>query len=668
MDVVCACGNTPASFPTSSTFSTITQAFINTRIVPVDSKASPSGTSAEASVAARKNRARGKQPAVWLAPLLVAIITFVVFLPALRAGFVTWDDDRNFLSNPHYRGLGIAQLRWMWTTFHLGHFVPLTWMTLGLDYLLWGMNPAGYHLTNVLLHSANAVLVYCLAHRGLALVSETASESDPIPHAVTAAFAALLFALHPLRVESVAWITERRDVLSLLFYLTSMLCYLHACQRNESRRTWYVLSIGAFACALLSKATSVTLPAVLLVFNVYPLRRLGVAGRRSWWNESARSVYLELTPFALLAAGTIVMTFVALPHLAQLTFIQKVAVSAYSLAFYLWKTIAPVGLAPLYAMPRRVDPHASQFLVSYVVLIAMSVGAWLVRRRWPGVTATWLAFLVTVAPMLGFVQNGPQIAADRYTYFAAPFVAMLLAGALPSMRRAAGDVAIGAGALVLMVFGTLTWRQTEIWHDSRSLWTQVLRVEPESPIARNNMGNVLLREKRLNDAIENYHHALSAAPDYSEAHNNLGVALSRQGKLAEAIAQYQRAIAIAPSNDEAHANWGIALDAMGKPAESLAHFRMAVAINGANADARVNWGNALITLGRLDDAILMYRDALRLRPDNADAHLNWGVALGRQGKLVDAIEQFRQALVLKPESPEAREFLEKATAVQRSVR
>ena len=617
--------------------------------------------------------------AAWLAPLLVALITIAVFVPALKAGFVTWDDDRNFLTNQSYRGLDATHLRWMWTTFHLGHYVPLSWMTLGLDYVVWGMNPFGYHLTSVLLHAANAVLVYHLARRLLPGVvertdgrtgaqDEIARLSDCLP----AILAALLFSIHPLRVESVAWVTERRDVLSLFFSLTSVLWYLRSCDGSGNGRAWYAASIIAFACALLSKATSVTLPAMLLILNVYPLKRLGAfnesraigqAGSRT----SPRHIALEVAPFVALAAATVGMTFVALPHLAQLGGFQKVAVSAYSLTFYLWKTIAPIGLAPLYAMPTSVDPIEPRFVAAYAVLMAITLGTWLVRRRWPALTAAALLSLVTVAPMLGFVQNGPQIAADRYTYFAGPVVAILGASLFVALRRRAGELAIGAAALVLVVLADLTWRQAEVWHDSTSLWTQVLRVEPDSPLAHNNMGNVLLLERQLNDAVGHYRRALAAAPGYAEARNNLGVALARQGNFSDAIAQYQRALATNPAYAEAHANWGIALDAMGNPAESIAHFQRALALDPGNVDAQVNWGNALITLGRPDEAIRRYEDVVRRRPDNAAAHLNWGVALARKGSLVEAIGQFRRALELQPGSPEARAYLDKTIQVQRTT-
>src|SRR2546426_4295088 len=209
----------------------------------------------------------------WLAPLLVVLFTLTAFLPTLQNQFVNWDDHENFLDNPHYRGLGWTHLRWMWTT-HLGHYIPLTWMTLGLDYLLWGMNPFGYHLTSLLLHAANAVVFFFVVRRILTLALPSPAERG---HALTvsAGFAALVFAIHPLRVESVAWATERRDVLSGLFYLLTILLYLRASERGERGRGWYWGTVGLFACALLSKAVAVSVPVVLLILDVYPLRRLG---------------------------------------------------------------------------------------------------------------------------------------------------------------------------------------------------------------------------------------------------------------------------------------------------------------------------------------------------------------------------------------------------------
>jgi len=228
-------------------------------------------------------------------PAVLALASFVVFLPALDAGFVNWDDDENFLDNPNYRGLGATQLRWMFTTFLMGHYIPVTWMSLGLDYVVWGMRPAGYHLTNLLLHAANAVLFYFMALRLLRARVADRSTHGSLALTLGSAFATLLFAVHPLRAESVAWITERRDVLSGLFYLGAIVAYLRYCDggvpegsRTRGTRRWYWASLGLFALALLSKAMTVTLPVILLVLDVYPLRRLGDGGHRSW--ASSRSV------------------------------------------------------------------------------------------------------------------------------------------------------------------------------------------------------------------------------------------------------------------------------------------------------------------------------------------------------------------------------------------
>src|SRR3989454_383417 len=265
----------------------------------------------------------------WLAPLLVALLTLTAFLPTLQNQFVSWDDDKNFLENPHYRGLGWTHLRWMWTT-HLGHYIPLTWMTLGLDYLLWGMNPLGYHLTNLLLHAANAVVFFFVVRRLLTRALPGPSERGHAL-AVAAGVAALVFAIHPLRVESVAWATERRDVLSGLFYLLTILVYLRDRERGERGRGWYWLSVAVFVCALLSKSMVVNLPVVLMILDVYPLRRLG--GAVGWWSERARRVYVEKIPFVLLAAAaSAVVPIAQLLHdtmvfVVQLSGLGRLAVS-----------------------------------------------------------------------------------------------------------------------------------------------------------------------------------------------------------------------------------------------------------------------------------------------------------------------------------------------------
>src|SRR5207247_2909925 len=357
---------------------------------------------------------------LWLVPVLIALVTVAAFLPALQNQFVSWDDDEHFLDNPHYRVLGWSPLRWMWTT-HQSHYIPLTWMTLGLDYLLWGMNPFGYHLTSLLLHAATAVAFFFVVRRTLKRALPSPSERGHAL-AVSAGFAALVFAIHPLRVESVAWVTERRDVLSGLFYLSAILVYLRACERGARGRGWYWLSVALFGCALLSKSMVVNLPVVLLILDVYPLRRLG--GSIGWWSAPARRVYGEKIPFVLLAAAASAIAVMAQSSvhaavsLAQLSALDRLAVAAYGLSFYLWKTIVPLNLSPLYELRPPVNPGATPFILSYGVILAITAIILALRRRVPGLLAAWVVYVVVLLPVLGIVQSGPQIAADRYTYLA----------------------------------------------------------------------------------------------------------------------------------------------------------------------------------------------------------------------------------------------------------
>jgi tetratricopeptide (TPR) repeat protein len=593
----------------------------------------------------------------WIVPAGIAALTFLAFFPALSDGFVSWDDAKNFLDNPHYRGLGPTQLGWMWTTFHLGHYVPLSWMTLGLDYVIWGMNPFGYHLTSLLLHCVNAVLVFVLARDVLERCGVIDAGADGVSDQLPAAVAALLFAIHPLRVESVVWVTERRDVLSLLFYLVTILVYLSYC--DTERRRLYWTAVLLFLCALLSKATAMTLPAVLLLLNVYPLRRLVL--RDGVWTASARQVYLEVLPFAVLTAASVVLSIVALHPPDQLHGGQKIAVSAFSLCFYVYRTFVPANLSPLYEMPRTVDVLALPFVISYIgtiVLFAAALARW---RRWPGVATAWLVFVVITLPMLGFVQNGPQIAADRYTYHAAPALALLAGAGFAFATRKSLMIARGAAGVVVVVLGVLTWNQSTVWHDSETLWTHALAIDPASPIAHSSLAALLYRRGQVDDAMAHSERAVALAPEFAEARNNLGIGLTQRGRIDDAIEQYRAALVFKPGYDEAHNNWGVAVARKGDIAGAIDHYRKALASNADNADAQVNWGNALVRLDKPADAIPHYQEALRIWIDDPDAHLNWGVALARENRLAEAVTHFRRALEIDPGSGEARDYLEKAT-------
>src|SRR2546426_2569584 len=559
----------------------------------------------------RKNRSRRLELQHAVIPLVIAFSTFAAFLPALQNQFVSWDDAENFLDNPHYRGLGWTHLRWMWTT-HLGHYIPLTWMTLGLDYLLWGMNPVGYHLTNLLLHAANAVVVFFVVRRLLTLALPSPSEHG-YALAVSAGVAALVFAIHPLRVESVACVTERRDVLSGLFYLVAILLYLRAREREERGRGWYWLSVAAFVGALPSKSVVVNLPVVLLILEVYPLRRLG--GAVGWLSESARRVYVEKIPFVLLAAAaSAIALWAQLSHDTMVSVVQlsapgRLAVSVYGLSFYLWKTVAPVNLSPLYELPPAVNPWAPPFLLSYGLVVAITALVWALRRPLPGLLAAWVAYVVVLLPVLGIFQSGPQIAADRYTYLASLGWAILVSAGVLFHWRRRPFLFTGLAACVLFGLGILTWNQVQVWHDSEKLWTHALATYPKSSIAENNLGGVRADQSKLAEAIEHYRQALDINPEHASAHYNLGNVPAKQGKLAEASEHHRQALRLKPDY----------------------------------ADAHNNLGNALARQGKLAEAIDHYRQALKIKPDFAKAASNLGLALAQQGKLAEVVEHSRRA-------------------------
>src|SRR5438132_1105205 len=549
----------------------------------------------------------------WLAPLLVVLFTLTAFLPTLQNQFVNWDDAENFLENPHYRGLGWTHLRWMWTT-HRGHYIPLTWMTLGLDYLLWGMKPVGYHLTNLLLHAANAVVFFFVVRRILTRALRSPSEHGHAL-AVSAGFAALVFAIHPLRVESVAWATERRDVLSGLFYLSAILMYLRACERGARGRRWYWLSVAVFGCALLSKSMVVNLPVVLLILDVYPLRRLG--GAIGWWSAPARRVYVEKIPFVLLAAAASAIAVMAQSSvhaalsLAQLSVPGRLAISAYGVSFYLWKMVVPLNLSPLYERPLTLNPSAMPFVLSYGLVLALTAIVLALRRRAPGLLAVWFAYVVVLLPVLGIFQSGPQIAADRYTYLAGLGWAILAGAGVLSCWGVTRLLIPSFAVCALLCLRVLTCNQVQVSHDSQNLWPHALAIDPLSSNAHWKLGTALIRQCKLSEAIAPYDQALKIKPDHADALNNWGNALARQGKPAEAIEHYRQALKIKPDFAEALNNWGLGLARQGKPAEAIEHFQQAVKIKPDYADARNNWGPALAQQGELAEAIAHYDHALR---------------------------------------------------------
>jgi Tfp pilus assembly protein PilF len=617
----------------------------------------------------------------WLIPCFVALATFLVFVPVLQNDFVTWDDYDNLVINPRYRGLGWNQLRWMFTTFHLGHYQPLSWITFGLDYLLWGMNPLGYHLTNQLLHTANAVFFYFISHDLIALALSNPDNKKSRQLAVSAAFAALLFAIHPLRVESVAWATERRDVLSGFFYLWTLYCYLLASSTGEqtSRRRWLAAAVCVYALSLLSKATAITLPVILLLLDIFPLRRLQ-GGMRDWFKPKNRSLWWEKLPFVALACVFAVIALLAqhssgaLTAIRQYDIIFRFAQASYGLMFYLWKTLLPTHLSPLYELPFDLAPWVWIFLVSTADVLTISLAAFFLRRRWPALSTSWLYYVVMLSPVLGFAQSGPQLVAERYSYLPCLSWALLAAGGLFCILSPASapgrshrgrfvtSSVIGVG--ILLILGFLTWEQIGVWRDTRTLWDYVMAVTPDSSVAHYNMGKTFETEGKADQAMELYRRAITINPDNADAHHNLARLLGRKGQREEAISHYRRALASKPDDADTHNNLGLLLAVRGEIEASLEELQKAVQIDPNHARAYFNMGRVFAQQGDLDKAAANYHQALRLDPTEAEIRLGLGNVLARQGNLEAAIAQYQQAVKLKPTLVDAHVALARLLAAQ----
>jgi tetratricopeptide (TPR) repeat protein len=619
----------------------------------------------ETSTTAAKTPATPAAAGVWPAVLCYALPVFVValsfgfFLPSLYNGFVDFDDVKLLLENTRYRALDWSNIRWMFGTFYMGHYQPLTWLTYALDYYLWGLDPFGYHLTSLLLHCLNALLFYFLALRLLAWsVGEAASSRLRL----AAFFAALLFALHPLRVESVAWVTERRDVLAGLFFLATLLCYLKAAAGDARRGSWLAAAVIFYALSLLSKATAMTLPVVLVVLDVYPLRRFGAAG---WFAPETRRVWLEKIPFVVLAAVFAVLAFAAqrdagaLLTLENYGFAKRLGQALFAPAFYLWKMIAPRALSPIYAIPLHLETSDWIFFAAGVaVSVTLTALFILLRRRRPALLAVWLCYLALLAPVLGLTQAGPQFAADRYTYLSGLGWAILAAGALlhfithdQRLARAAAGV---VSAAVVLVLGALTWLQVQVWSDPLTLWRHAVAAYPRASKAQNSLANVLVQLGRQNEAIAHYRLAIQIDPDYKEGHHNLGLTLAGRGDVEGAKREYAEALRIDPRYKEAHNNLAAVLFYEGDLAGAIDHYRRAVAVDPAFKEAHNNLGVVLMNQGNVADAIGEYRAAIKIDPGYKEPHYNLGNALLEQDKVDEAIAEYRAALAIDPNYEVAR--------------
>jgi Tfp pilus assembly protein PilF len=576
----------------------------------------------------------------WLAPAAVALATAAAFAPSLRNGFVSLDDLAMFPDNPRYRASVGSALRFAWTTFHVGEYMPVTWMSYSLDAAVWGLDPFGYHLTSLGLHVLAAVCVYVLARQLLARAAP-ARGATGVALALAAALSALLFGLHPLRAEPVAWVSARGSILGGLFAVLTVSAYLAGrAAAGGARRAWSAASLGLFALALLSRSTNVMLPVVLLVLDVYPLGRLGPRSG-GFVGPAAWRVYGEKLPFAVLAAVVAWLAVQARSETGGVFGRQPLepaagaAVASFALVRYLAQTLLVTGASsPLNEMPPVIDPFEWRFVLSGGLVVAFTVTAVLMRRRWPAALAGWVTYVAVLAPTLGAVPFGVQITADRYTYVSCLPWALIGGSVWLGWRsRLVGRLAWTSSALALVTLclglGTLSWHRVQVWRDSRTLWRYTLALEPGSIIAHLSLGLVLERDGELAAAERHFRRAAELSPDDAVSRTNLGRTLLRQNRPAEAAAELRVAARLAPQFADSHLTLGGALAAQGRLEEAVESYHRALALRPRSAAIHFNLARALARLGRLDEAEASYRAALALEPDFAEARAELGQVLQR---------------------------------------
>ncbi|HZE98543.1 MAG TPA: tetratricopeptide repeat protein [Planctomycetota bacterium] len=580
------------------------------------------------------------------AAALIAAVVVAAFLPALQGEWLNWDDDLNFTTNPAYRGLCLTQLHWMWTTFLMGHFHPVTWMTLGADYIVWGMNPFGYHLSSLLFHAANTVLLFFVLLRLLALTGR--------PGAVTAcALGALLHGLHPLRVESVAWITERRDVVCGFFFLLAVLFYLRRVEEERAGRPsarWLALSAAAFAASLLSKALGIMLPAVLLLLDLHPLGRFTPGSRRK--------ILAEKALFGAIAAADLVLQLLAVDSihnvhsLRNYRLLDRAAQAAFGPCFYLLKTLWPADLIPIYRIDEPIHPGDLKYVAAMFGIVAATTVLVLQRRRFPGLLTAWLSMLALLLPVLGVAVTGFQIAADRYTYLSFLPAAALAAWGLEgcaSPASTARRVVVPACLGLLAVLSALTWRQCGIWRTSFTLWDRVIAVDPGNFLAFSNRGFAKFETGDIAGAIRDYDRALELRPSHEKTWNNRALARDRIGDVDGALQDYDRALFINPQYALPFTNRGSLRLRLGDADGALSDAEEALKRDPEGGGAYVVRGSVRRARGDLAGAEADLDRAVSRTPLSIEAWNNRAVLRVRMARYPEAIADFDRALSLKPD-------------------
>jgi len=594
-------------------------------------------------------------------PVLLVVATLLVYGQVIEFEFTNFDDNLYVTDNPQVKaGVGAAGIRWAFTTGHASNWHPITWFSHMVDWELFGADPAGHHATNLLLHLVNTLLVFLFFQR------TTGREG-------ASAWVAMLFAVHPLHVESVAWVSERKDLLSGFF---ALLC-IHAwvSYAKDERFRSYLLVAALLAMGLMAKPMLVTLPFVLLLLDYWPLKRFGESAGLAA-RETFRRLSVEKLPLLLLSIVSSVTTLLvqrsggAMGIGYEIPIHLRLANAVVSYVRYLGKTFWPGELSLLYPHPYAPGglPWSSlQVAMAALVLVGITVAVVYMRSH-RHLIVGWLWFVGMLFPVIGVVQVGGQAMADRYTYLPliGVFAAIAFAGdrALVGFKARPGilrPVTIVLACTSVVASVLVARAQASVWHDSLSLLGHASRVTPGNPIILNHYGHALQVRGRYQEAARYYRRSLQFQPDNPKTHSNLGRAIQLSGSLHEAIAHYRRAIELSPDYAHAWINLGNAVGSLGKLSEATSYYEKAIESDPASIEARFNLATTYRSQGSCDKATEEYRNVLELDPRSAHAELGVGLCLLASNRAEEAIFHFERALELKPDFEEARKRLAEAT-------
>ncbi len=585
---------------------------------------------------------QGEQPMRITISLFLTVVTFLVYMQVLDHGFLNFDDTQYVTENSHVnKGLTHEGVIWAFTQPYASNWHPLTWLSHMLDFELYGLNPSSHHLTSLFFHIANTLLLF-----GVLLKMTGALWRSGM--------VAALFALHPLNVESVAWIAERKNGLSTFFWFLTLWAYVGYVYKK--RKGTYLLVVLFLALGLMAKPMLVTLPFTLLLLDFWPLKRWGCVTAST--AKTLMPLIWEKIPLFLLAFGSMVITYKvqkgsgAMRSAELGSLYSRIANALVSYVEYLEKMLWPHGLSVFY-------PHPGDALPVWKVLVCgcllAGVTLWVLRvfRRAPYLAVGWFWYLGTLVPVIGIVQVGEQAMADRYMYIPLIGIFIAIVWGLPELMKNAKQKLLPtlAGAFIFLLM-VLTWVQVGYWKNSITLYEHAIAVtENQTPsfvIVYNNLGHALVKEKRYEEAVTQFQQGLKINPSYSKTHNNLGFALNELKRYDQAVAHYQQAINIEANYAETYNNRADKLKQEGKVEASIAYYNEATRFEGDYAEAHFNLGVTRGQQGRTEEAIAQYQRVLEIKPDFTRAYNNLASLLGQQGDLLGAIEYYQQAITLDP--------------------